>query len=69
MTMNDVRTGRLQLPLYRSAIQAYKKVYTEWIQDIRQFCSRNNVFYLFIESHENIAEALLKKGYKAGLIR
>lgn len=70
-TMNNIELegDSLQLSIDRSAIQAYQKAFNEWMENIRQFCAHHHVMYLFIESHENIAKALLKKGHQAGLIR
>ena len=69
--MNNIEIGgdSLQMSIDRGALQAYRKAFDEWMENIRQFCAHNHVMYFFVESHENIAKALLKKGHQAGLIR
>ena len=53
----------------RSALKAYRKAYEVWQKEIGQFCRRNQIRQVLAVSNESATDILLKKAYRAEVIR
>ncbi len=73
LALMDVEKNAQDAPLLqqidKKSLAVYKKTFTKWQEDIKQFCAFRNVAYFSAVSNEKLEEIFLTRGAAAGVIK